>query len=212
MPSTIALGCKCGKVSGQVEDVAPERVNRVLCYCDDCRAYLHFLERSDLLEDHGGTDIVQVDSGTVRFTAGQDELRCMRLSPKGMTRWYCGSCHTPVGNTVAAAVPFVGIVRSCLDAGVSQAGSSAEAVLGRAESCNAKWAVHGTPVGAHRSASLALIARTAKLLLRWKLSGRSKSTPYFDPATGRPRREPRVLTEGERGALRARDTEPKRAG
>ena len=37
-------------------------VNRVVCYCDDCQAFLHYLKRADLLDAHGGTDIVQVYS------------------------------------------------------------------------------------------------------------------------------------------------------
>jgi hypothetical protein len=206
MPHSIALSCRCGNVRGEVSGVAPDRINRVVCYCDDCRAYARFLERPDLLDRHGGTDIVQVQSTTVRFSAGQDQLRCMRLSPRGMTRWYTDCCHTPVGNTVMAAVPFAGIVRSCLDAGLVAAGG-AEAVLGPAEGCNARFAVHGKPAGAHERASAGLVLRVARRIAKWKLRSLGQRSEYFD-ASGAPARAPRVLEAAEREALAARDAEP----
>ena len=54
------LSCSCGEVRGLVTGVSPNTVNRVVCYCDDCQAFLHHLGRADLLDAHGGIDIVQV--------------------------------------------------------------------------------------------------------------------------------------------------------
>src|SRR4051812_39818162 len=57
---TAVLGCRCGRVRGTVTRAAPASVNRVICYCDDCQAFAHWLARADLLDAHGGTDIVQL--------------------------------------------------------------------------------------------------------------------------------------------------------
>lgn len=206
MSHLVALSCRCGKVRGEVSGVAPDRINRVICYCDDCRAYAHFLERPDVLDRHGGTDIVQVQGTTVRFTEGFDQVKSMRLSPKGMIRFYAGCCHTPVGNTIAAIIPFAGIVRGCLDEGLRAAGGEAS-VLGPAEGCNGKLAVHGKPEGVHDAASAGLVLRIARRIAKWKYRSLGQRSAYFDDA-GKPTVTPRVLDRAEREALRARDAEP----
>jgi hypothetical protein len=43
-------------------------------------------------------------------------LRLMRLSEKGLLRWYAGCCDTPLFNTMATPkVPFVGVLTDRLD-------------------------------------------------------------------------------------------------
>ena len=60
MAKQVELRCRCGEVVGLVENAAPQKVNRVVCYCDDCQAFAHQLGRADLLDAQGGTDIIQV--------------------------------------------------------------------------------------------------------------------------------------------------------
>jgi hypothetical protein len=199
MTSTTALGCRCGKVKGTLSDVAPDRVNHVRCYCDDCRAFAHFLERSDQLDRHGGVGIVQVEPSRVQFTEGREQLRCMRLTEGGMNRWYSDCCKTPMGNTMGARVPFVGLFHGSFE-------RVDPALLGVAEGCNARFAI-GSPPGAHKGASARLALKTVRLMARWALATRGKENPYFDPATKRPRVEPTILSRAERDALRARDAD-----
>jgi hypothetical protein len=188
-----------------VRNVAPDRVCRARCYCRDCRAFLHLLERPDLLDAWGGTDVVQVEPCTVRITAGEDQLRIVKLARDGMLRWYTDCCRTPFGNTISAGVPFIGIARGTFDA---PADNDVE-IFGACEGGQARYAVHGTPPAAHRTASLRLIVRAVRHIVRWKLRslGGNRRGPYFD-AAGRPMRVPRVLTTGERQALHMRDAEP----
>src|ERR1700722_1625740 len=93
------LSCRCGEVQGVVRNASPQNVNRVVCYCDDCQAFLHRLGRTDLLNARGGTDIVQVVPASLAFVRGQDRIKGLRLTPKGIHRWYASCCNTPVGNT-----------------------------------------------------------------------------------------------------------------
>jgi len=66
-----------------------------------------------ILDAQGGTDVVQTRPANLTFTHGQDTLACMRLTPKGLLRWYAACCNTPIGNTVANyRMPFVGLVHS----------------------------------------------------------------------------------------------------
>ena len=62
--------------------------------------------------------MVQTRAANVTFTQGKDALACMRLTPKGLLRWYAACCNTPVGNTLASSkISFVGLVHSCLEGG-----------------------------------------------------------------------------------------------
>ena len=92
-------------------DVSPSTGTRVICYCDSCQAFARFLEREDILDSAGGTDIVQVSPSQLRITEGASQLRSMRLTEKGLIRWYTDCCKTPVGNTIGAAFPFIGVVQ-----------------------------------------------------------------------------------------------------
>jgi hypothetical protein len=87
-------------VSGVAHEVSRDNGTRGICYCDDCQAYARFLGGEDLLDRWGGTGLYQIMPKRVRFDAG-DKLRCVRLSDKGMHRWYVDCCRTPVGNTIS---------------------------------------------------------------------------------------------------------------
>src|SRR5437764_10728853 len=107
MSQDAELSCRCGQVRGRVKNAGPRTVNRVVCYCDDCQAFAHHLGRADLLDAHGGSDIVQVAPASLAFHRGAERIVGLRLTPKGLYRWYADCCKTPLGNTLGPAVPFV---------------------------------------------------------------------------------------------------------
>ena len=117
------LRCRCGEVAGRVKDPAPQSVNRVICYCDDCQAFVHHLGRADLLDEHGGSDVVQVAPSSLSFQRGAERIVGLRLSPKGPYRFYTSCCQTPLGNMVSPALPFIGIVAQGFQ-GATAAGST----------------------------------------------------------------------------------------
>jgi hypothetical protein len=129
------LRCRCGEVQGHVADASPQTVNRVVCYCDDCQAYAHHLGRRELLDAQGGSDIVQVAPASLTFDRGAEQIVGLRLTPKGLYRWYARCCKTPLGNTLGPAVPFVGIVAQAFDGAPGGAdaifGKPVGAILGR---------------------------------------------------------------------------------
>jgi hypothetical protein len=71
-------------VRGLASGISPSSGFRFVCYCKDCQAFVRFLERPDVLDPAGGTDIFQMPPGRVKLTAGTDALRCLRLSDKGV--------------------------------------------------------------------------------------------------------------------------------
>ena len=86
MSTRIGLRCRCGEVFGVVSNPSPQSANRVTCYCDDCQAFMHQLGRADLLDAHGGTDIVQIAPSSLSFVQGQDKIAGVRLTPKRSAR------------------------------------------------------------------------------------------------------------------------------
>lgn len=199
MDQNAELRCQCGNVRGWVTDASPSAVNRAVCYCDDCQAYLHHLGRADLLDEHGGTDIVQVAPASLTFDQGVEHIACLRLSAKGLYRWYASCCNTPVGNTMSPALPFVGIVARAFDNGPGGSagdhfGPPRGAILG-------KFAV-GTPPEGSTKLNLRLVGHALRNLVRWRLTGRTWPHPFFDRATRAPRYPLTTLTPAQRDALR----------
>jgi hypothetical protein len=94
LPLDLLLRCRCDHVRGIASGVSPSTGCRVLCYCKDCQAFARFLERADVLDAAGGTDIFQMPPGRVKLTAGTDAVRCLRLSNRGIYRWYADCCRT----------------------------------------------------------------------------------------------------------------------
>lgn len=197
MSGQIELRCRCGEVRGIVANPSSRSVNRVVCYCDDCQAYAHQLGRTDLLNDKGGSDIVQVAPAALSFTKGQSRIAGLRLTPKGLYRWHTTCCNTPVGNTLGPAVPFVGIpVQSFDTARVDDVfGAPMGAIMG-------KYAVGEPPAGS-TGFNLSLILRAIGRVLGWRLGGRTWPHPFFVRDTRAPIYPLTVISRERREALRA---------
>lgn len=191
----IQLRCRCGKLQGEVD--AARVAARAICYCKDCQAFARFLKAEDaVLDASGGTEVEAALPAAVRFTGGLEHLACMSLSPKGIYRWYAACCNTPVGNTPRnAAIPYVGLVRACLDAPLD----TLDRQLGRTHMTANRGSAYG-PTSATPVATLLGLARIGGALVKARLSGSYRDNPFFD-AAGAPVRTPRVLTKEERAAV-----------
>ena len=190
------LQCRCGTLKGHVAH--PEKANRGVCYCKDCRAFARFLGRADdVLDALGGTDVVATLPEYVTFSEGADALACMSLSPNGLLRWYADCCKTPIANTSRNfKLPYAGLVHSCLDASPSSFEGAFGPVRMRVNTKGAKADVRSTPF-----TTLALILGFSGSLLRARLNGGYRRTPFFDPERGTPVRAPKVLARSERDRL-----------
>jgi hypothetical protein len=135
---------------------------------------------------------------SVRITDGAETLSCVRLSAKGMYRWYCAGCRTPVGNTNGPRVPFVGLIHTFMDHATD--GRTRDDVLGKPIAyTRTKSAI--APVPNRDSSSLRLIGRSVRLLAKWTLTGAGSPSPFFGDQKHEPVAEPRILTPEERRAL-----------
>ncbi len=188
------LRCQCGYVQGHITAA----MTRAICYCKDCQSFAHFLnKRKETLDEQGGTDIVPVLPRSIVFTKGQDALKCMRLSPQGLLRWYAGCCNTPIGNTSANyKFAYVGVVHNCIETGDRALDQSFGPVRLRISPQSAK-----NPVSEKSKGTIIAMCKLIGLLLRERISGAYKHSPFFVAITGRPIATPVVLTLEERQAL-----------
>ena len=194
------LLCRCRRVRGLVGNVSPNTVNRVVCYCDDCQAFLHHIDRSELLDRNGGSDIVQVAPRSVSFVHGSDYIVGVRLSPKGLHRWYARCCSTPLGNTVSPAIPFIGIIAQAFASETQRPDELFGPPIGR---IFGKYAVGGAP---ENSTGLQpwLMARAIRMVIGWRLRGRTWPHPFYERDTRAPRFPVTTLSPEEREVLRAK--------
>jgi hypothetical protein len=197
MPLDLSLRCRCGHVRGIAHGVSPSAGLRFVCYCKDCQAFARFLQRPDVLDAAGGTDIFQMPAGRLTFTAGMDALRCVSLSSR-VLRWYADCCRTPVANT-AAGFPIVAVIHSFMDHQAD--GRLRDDALGPPLcSLYAGSATAPLPPNAAPARSFRLLARRTSKLLGWWMGGLGRPNPFFDDCTQEPLSPPWVLTPEERAA------------
>jgi hypothetical protein len=190
------LQCRCGSLQGYVETQGP--ANRSLCYCNDCQAFARYLGRpNEILDSNGGTDVIQTLPALVTLTQGQEVLACMRLSDRGLLRWYAKCCNTPIGNTVADfRVSFIGLIHNCLEISGPPLGDSFGPVRMWSFTKHAK-----TQVKSGALSMLPGIVRILGIILRARITGAYKRTPFFIPGTGLPVVSPKILNAEERQAV-----------
>ena len=195
--STIALKCSCGSVQGEAVDVTPSSGNRVICCCSDCQAFANHLKTdsekhgaTETLDKFGGTELFQMSQSQLKINQGHEHLQSMRLSKKGMLRWYASCCNTPIGNTMNAKMPFVGVIHSFTDV------PDREAVMGPMRAVVQTQHAIGEPDYPSHSAKfpIGITFRIMQKLLVWKIQGKQKPSVFFGD-DGRPVVKPIIVDE-----------------
>lgn len=186
------LQCVCGHLKGLVD--RPQTANRVVCYCSDCQAFAQWLgQERRILDERGGSEVIQTLPRNVTFTQGAESLQCMRLTSKGLVRWYAACCRTPIGNTLhSPKLSFIGLVHTCLESPTQPLDASFGPVRAWVNTRSAK----GQPKPKNRGVSTVVFwffATTVKA----RINGDYKRTPFFHADTGAPIVTPRVLSAEE---------------
>jgi hypothetical protein len=193
MPDKHPIQCRCGQLRGLLQPTRPS--NRCVCYCADCQAFARHLGTSDALDRQGGTDIVQVPASHLSFTQGQDKLACIRLTDKGMLRWYASCCRTPIGNTLAdSKANFVGLIHTSLGASTEDSFGPVTMRVGVASALGGDKPKAVGVVGG--------IAKTLGMIIKGRLRGTWRASPFFNPQTGMPVATPKVLSAEELAAAK----------
>jgi hypothetical protein len=152
----VELRCRCGALRGTVDFSRPSLV-RIVCHCGDCARYAR------QIGDERATQIVQATPDQLTIVAGREHLRCLRLTERGLTRWFAGCCRTPLANTSRYRwLPFVGVMTCVL-------ATDDDALLGREKHANGSYP---TPWGT--------VVRSVWWLLLGLLFRRHRPSAFFD--------------------------------
>lgn len=207
-PLTLDLACQCGEVRGRLETV-PSRTTRCVCFCRDCRAFAHALDRAaDVLDARGGTEVVQMVPGALHIDQGREHIALLQLAENGLLRWYTSCCNSPIGNTLRTTrFPFIGVIDSFLT-------EDARVELQRRVPLHAHvytQFAHDAEDGEARrvrsdeeplGGTGIVLRRIVKIILSARLKRDARRSPLFDEA-GNPVCRPKVLVEQERERLAA---------
>lgn len=195
------IQCECGKFEAEWTGFPKATPGRAVCYCDDCQSFMHHLQRTDLLDPAGGTEIVPAYPSDLHISAGKDSLRCTRLAPKGLMRWSTTCCNTPIGNT-AAGFPWVGLIHCVFN---RDGARSVDQALGPVKSrIMGRFASATPPAGTSAKLSLGDMWVVMPFMLRGFLLGKKKGSPFLEADGKTPIVEPYVLSLQERNAIRSR--------
>lgn len=176
--SKLSLSCECGKVKGIAKDVTPTTGNHVVCCCCDCQSFAqHLNKKKETLDDFGGTDIYQTSQSQLDITQGAEYLACLRLTPKGITRWYTRCCNTPVGNTLNGKMPFIGIIHTFIehdDNSMAKLGPVSAYVQTQHATKTPSYPQH------HAKFPLGVTLKILSKIVMWKLKGMGQPSVFYD--------------------------------
>jgi hypothetical protein len=143
-----------------------------------------------VLDKQGGTEIVQVAQPRLRFLQGEERLSAVRLSEKGMVRWYASCCNTPIGNTLAdPKVSFIGLIHVSLDH--AQMNSDFGTKIAILNTHTALGQTKPTQRGL-----VVVIARFIWIVVTMRVTGRYKHSQLFN-TSGSPRVVPTIIAPQE---------------
>ncbi len=184
----LKLACSCGKVRGTTVEMNGNTGTRIMCCCNDCQSFAKFLEQEgNVLDSYGATEIFQIPLSYVKITEGNEQVACMRLSKKGMYRWYAQCCNTPIGNTMTAGIPFIGLIHSFVDnASINDAELSEN--LGYLQT---KFASKTVPLD-QQASQFGVMSKIVFNLIHWRIKGLHKPSVFFQD-NGQPIVEPKIL-------------------
>lgn len=193
------IQCQCGKFRAKLKGFPDRSPGRLVCYCDDCQAYLRHLQRTDLLDGNAGTEVIPAYPADVEILQGKEQLKCTRLSPAGTFRFSTSCCNTPIANTRPGR-PWAGFLRCVYTAAGDADGF--DRLLGPVRGrIMGQYAVGTPPAGTPKKFNLRAMLSVMPFMIKGKLLGKAMPSPFFRADGMTPIVAPQVLSEAERRAL-----------
>ena len=182
------FACACGQLAGHVQDASPKTTVRARCFCADCRAAEVYHGQPD--PEDTGVDLVMVDPAKLSIETGLDKLGAIKIYPKGIMRWYATCCGARLFNTLdTPRFVFITLVTHRV---------SDPSVLGPEQARAFVPTANGKTK--HENALRLYIPMIKRSLARL-VTGGWRRNPLVEPATGKMRVTPHVLTREERRAI-----------
>lgn len=102
------ISCDCGSFKAKLLAFPKNTPGHLACYCRDCQAYLNRIDRADVLDAYGGTEIIPAYPSELKILQGKALLQNYKLTEKGLHRWATTCCNSPMVNA-KPGFPWLGI-------------------------------------------------------------------------------------------------------
>ncbi len=167
------ISCDCGAFVAKLKAFPKHTPGRLVCYCDDCQAYVEKIKRTDVLDQYGGTEVIPAYPREVEIIQGLDTLKCYRLSTKGGYRWTTSCCNSPILNT-RPGFPWAGIFNTAYKnpAALSELGEVKARIYG-------KYALDGAPFKISNKIAFKDMLVVMPFIIKGKILGMDKNSPFF---------------------------------
>jgi len=183
------ISCDCGSFTATLT-AFPNTPGRLVCYCRHCQSYLEKIDRTDVLDDFGGTEIIPAYPGEVKLTQGAEHLQCYRLTEKGLHRWATSCCNSPIANT-RVGFPWVGIPHTAY----TRKNPSALNALGDVRSrIFGRDAKAGSPHRISEKISFRDMLVVMPFILKGKMLKKHRNSPFFEADGETPVSIPKILS------------------
>jgi len=191
LTETAEIGCDCGKFKANLTAFPKNTPGRLACYCNDCRQFLEKIDRTDLLDEFGGTEIVPVYPSEIEFSQGKEHLQCHRLTKKGLHRWKTSCCNSPIANT-KVGFPWIGLFHSTYTAtdpeSLTRLGNIKSRIFGR----DAK---EGAPFKISNKISFSDFLVVLPFVVKGKILKKQRHSPFFENDGTTPVCTPHVFSQ-----------------
>ena len=186
MELLMKIKCSCGQVKAEIENFPNNTPGRLVCYCDDCQNFLKQINRTELMDECGGSEIIPIYPTDFKIIEGKDKLVCLRLTPKGLLRWYTSCCKTPFGNT-RPGFPWLGLLSVVYEkSDLQQLGPIKSRVCG-------KFAIKKPPMGTPDNMKFTDIFVVAPFLLKGFILKKSSPSVFFKEDNKTPIVSPHII-------------------
>jgi len=183
------ISCDCGKFKASLTAFPKNSPGRLVCYCLACRTYLEKINRKDLLDEYGGTEIIPAYPNEIEITRGKDLLKCNCLKKTGTYRWTTTCCNSPIANT-KGVFPWAGIVYSAYtnedSAALEKLGVVRCRVFGRD-------ALKNAPSNISNSIKLKDLLVVIPFVVKGKILRKGYNSPFLGSDNATPISSPEVL-------------------
>ncbi|MCG7546700.1 DUF6151 family protein [Pseudoalteromonas sp. Of7M-16] len=191
MDKCLNFSCRCSKVRGTVSYGNRLFHNRVVCYCDDCQKFVRHLGQNQMLNEYGGSDVFQVSSSQLEVHQGKQQIACLTVTKGGVHRWFAACCNTPLGNTVNARWPLVGLLQGCIEEDLNETvGPPIGSVFCKFANAEIPAEIKGQ--WSHKR----VVVHLAFKIALWRLLGKGKPSEFYQQ--GKPIAQPYCLADDEK--------------
>lgn len=170
------IQCDCGNFQAELANSPKSSPGRLVCYCDDCQAFAETLERTDVLDEFGGTQVVPAYPNDITFVKGMSNLCYSQVTENGLYRYSTTCCNSPIAN-LRPNFPWAGIFHSAYTAADTKALNRFGVIRGR---IMGKYAKAKPDFKVSDKMGMRDMLTVLPFILKGKLFGKHKGSPFFE--------------------------------